>query len=57
MLASRDPVAIDTASADLVARAAGRDLVREAGEREYRGMFAYAESMGLGRRAYELIES
>lgn len=46
ILASRDPVAIDVATADRVARIAGRDLVREAGNREYRGMFAYAEELG-----------
>ena len=56
VVASRDLVAVDAATADLLERRAGRDLVREAAERDYRGMFAYAESLGLGRQDYELVE-
>jgi uncharacterized protein len=56
ILASRDLVAIDAATADLIKQAAGRDLVREAGKREYQGMLAYAEEQGLGRRDYTLVE-
>lgn len=56
VLASRDVVALDMATADLLQQRTGRDLVREAGSREYRGMFDYAESLGLGHRAYELVE-
>jgi len=54
---SRDIVAVDTATADLLIRATGKDIVREVGNRDYREMLAYAEELGLGRRNYELIES
>jgi len=56
ILSSRDPVALDTATADLLEETAGRDIVLEAGGREYRGMFEYAEMLGLGTRAYRLVE-
>jgi uncharacterized Fe-S center protein len=56
ILVSRDMVAIDTATADLVCEAAGHDLVREAGGLAYRDMLAYAEELGLGTREYELVE-
>jgi uncharacterized Fe-S center protein len=69
ILASRDPVAIDQASADLVnALPAAADCClqsnRGPGEDKFRGVYphidwtvqlAYAEEMGLGARAYELI--
>ncbi len=56
ILASRDIVAIDQASLDLLNRRAGRDVFREI----YPGVdcfsqIAYAEKMGLGSREYELI--
>lgn len=69
ILASRDPVAIDQASADLVnALPAVADCCllsnRGPGEDKFRGVYphidwtvqlAYAEEVGLGIRAYELI--
>lgn len=57
VVASRDVVAVDRATADLLMRATGKDIVQEAGRREYRAMFAYAERFGLGCGEYELIES
>jgi len=54
ILASRDPVAIDMATIDLLNKAAGRDLVQETGKRGYEAMFAHAESIGLGSRSYQL---
>ena len=57
ILAATDPVALDQACLDLVIRAAGRDVFREAhSERDGRKQLRYAEKMGLGRREYELIE-
>ena len=55
VLASRDIVAIDTATTDLLNKAAGHDLVKKAGKRDYRGMFEYAEKTGLGSTSYDLI--
>jgi uncharacterized Fe-S center protein len=55
ILASRDIVAIDTATTDLLNKAAGHDLVKKAGKRDYRGMFEYAEKIGLGSMSYELV--
>jgi len=53
---SRDIVAVDTATADLLIRATGKDIVRDVGDRDYRKMLTYAEEHGLGSRDYELIE-
>ncbi len=69
ILASKDPVAIDQASADLVNREsalpdAALKNNRAAGEDKFKGIYpyvdwphqlAYAESLGLGSRDYELI--
>jgi len=54
--ASRDIVAVDKATADLLIRSTGKDLAKETGGRDYRRMLAYAEQFGLGTRNYELIE-
>lgn len=56
IVASRDPVAIDMATADLLKRSTGKDIVLKAGERDYRRMLTYAEKLGVGSREYELIE-
>ncbi len=63
--ASLDPVAVDTASADLVSRtppspggkAAGcrGDPWRAVYDVDYREIFAHAERIGLGSREYELV--
>ena len=55
ILASRDPVALDQATIDLLNQAAGRDLVQETGKRGYDAMFTHAEKIGLGSRTYTLI--
>ena len=57
LLASRDPVAIDQASIDLVNRSAGKDVFKEV----YPGIdwsvqLSYAESLGIGERSYKLTE-
>mgnify|MGYP001317797896 CR=1 FL=1 len=54
---STDPVALDQAALDLVERAAGRRLDQLAfPDREGLTQLACAESLGLGRRDYELVE-
>lgn len=69
ILASKDPVAIDQASVDLVNQesalpGAALKINRAAGEDKFKGIYpyvdwphqlAYAESLGLGSRAYELV--
>ena len=57
VLASLDPVAIDQATHDLIARQAGRRLE----DMSYPSLdgtvqMRYAEQMGLGSRTYELVE-
>jgi len=57
VLASRDAVAIDQASADLVEEAYGSDLFEELKpDAHYQAQFRHGEAIGLGNRAYELIE-
>ncbi|MBI5183490.1 MAG: DUF362 domain-containing protein [Nitrospinae bacterium] len=70
ILASRDPIAIDQASADLVNNQIGnRDsnltCNYESGEDKFRGVYphidwtiqlSYGESLGLGSRGYKLIK-
>ena len=56
IVASRDIVAIEQASIDLVNEAAGRDLFNEKyPAANWPAQLAYAEEMGLGSRAYELV--
>jgi uncharacterized Fe-S center protein len=55
ILASRDPVAIDQACADLVIRAAGRDPFRETHPSiDWSVQLSYGEELGLGSRKYGL---
>lgn len=70
ILASEDPVAIDQASVDLVNQQEGNRSSKltknlQTGGDKFRGIYpevdwsiqlAYAEEIGLGRRAYELIQ-
>lgn len=57
VLASRDPVAIDQASADLVNKAYGKDFFAEMFPGiDYTSQLAHGEKIGLGSRKYELIE-
>jgi uncharacterized protein len=56
IVASRDIVAIDQASLDLVNEAAGRDIFNEMyPAANWPAQLAYAEEMGLGSREYELV--
>jgi uncharacterized Fe-S center protein len=66
IMASRDPVAIDQASVDMVNRQAGLDgsCHKEIGEDKFRGVYPgidwnvqleHAEEIGLGSRKYELV--
>jgi len=57
ILASRDPVSIDQACFDLINQASGKDIFKELhSERDGRKQLNYAQSLGLGNLAYELIE-
>lgn len=51
---SRDIVAVDAATADLLADKSGKDIVREAAGRDYRGMLDCAARMGLGTSEYQI---
>ncbi len=56
IVAGRDPVAVDQASADLINEAHGSDLFEERWpDKNYVAQFAHAESIGLGSREYELV--
>ncbi len=56
IIASRDIVAIEQASIDLVNQAAGRDLFEELyPTAKWPAQLGYAEEMGLGSRTYELV--
>lgn len=56
VLASLDPVAIDQASVDLVNNAGGRDMFRDLYPKvDWQVQLKYAEEIGLGSRAYELV--
>jgi uncharacterized Fe-S center protein len=50
ILASTDPVAIDTACMDLLKKREGKDVFKG------RDVLDYAESIGLGSKSYELVE-
>jgi uncharacterized Fe-S center protein len=57
ILASLDPVAIDQATADLlVAAGGGRDPLRAGYDIDWSGQLAHGERIGLGGRAYKLVE-
>lgn len=57
ILASLDPVAIDQATADLlVAAGHGRDPFRAGYDIDWSGQLAHGEAIGLGKRAYTLVE-
>lgn len=57
IFASLDPVSIDKASLDLVNRACGRDIFKEAHpEQDGTRQLIYAQELGLGSLDYELIE-
>lgn len=52
---SLDPVALDLASAELVLKKSGRDVLRKANPPDWRRQLEHAESIGLGTRDYNLI--
>ncbi len=55
--AATDPVALDQACADLAIEAAGEDLFRRAWpEVNWEVQLEHAEHVGLGRRAYQIVE-
>ena len=56
VLASTDPVAIDTASLDMVNKAAGKDIFKEISPAvpDNRAQLKYAQEMGIGSMKYEL---
>ncbi len=57
ILASLDPVAVDTATAELVIERGGRkDAFRKGYDIDWSVQLAHGEKMGLGRREYELVE-
>jgi uncharacterized Fe-S center protein len=57
LAASRDPVALDQASLDLVSQAAGEDPFRRHWpQTDPTAQIRHGEEIGLGRREYELIE-
>jgi hypothetical protein len=56
-LASNDPVSIDRASFDLVNKACGKDIFKDAHpEQNPTRQLQYADSIGLGNLDYELVE-
>jgi len=57
ILASKDPVAIDKATADLViGRSKGRDVFRAGYDIDWAGQLRHGVKIGLGSMDYELIE-
>jgi uncharacterized protein len=57
ILASLDPVAIDQATADLlIAAGGGRDPLRAGYDIDWSGQLAHGQAIGLGKRAYKLVE-
>jgi hypothetical protein len=58
ILASKDIVAIDRASIDLVNKAAGRDIFKEMTPHlDYMAQVAHGEALGLGSQSYDLVET
>lgn len=56
VLVSRDPVAIDKASYDLVCKACGKDIFKEAHpEQDGLKQLVYAHELGLGNLEYDLV--
>ncbi len=56
LLASKDPVALDQASLDLVEKHLGRPLRRAAYDIDFEPQLEAAEALGLGTREYRLVE-
>ncbi len=57
ILASRDPVAVEQASVDIVKERVGEDFFRQAWPNiNYTTQIDYAEKIGLGSKSYELVD-
>jgi uncharacterized Fe-S center protein len=56
ILASADPVAVDKASADLVNRSSGTDVLRLANDVDWAVQLRHGEKIGLGSMEYDLVE-
>ena len=56
ILASRDPVALDKASADIVLSRSKKDVLREANSIDWMPQLSHAVNIGLGQMEYELVE-
>jgi uncharacterized Fe-S center protein len=57
ILAGFDPVAVDKATADLLARRNGKDIFDEVwGKCHYRRQLEHGQAIGLGRMAYQIVE-
>ncbi|HPL64735.1 MAG TPA: DUF362 domain-containing protein [Syntrophales bacterium] len=55
IVSSPDPVSCEQAAYDLVVKANGRDIFREATGADGRHILEYSEKIGLGTRDYELV--
>ncbi len=55
IIGSTDPVALDQASADLVIRKAGRDVMKDGYDVDWSIQLEHGEKIGLGTRQYQLI--
>jgi uncharacterized Fe-S center protein len=57
LLSSRDPVAVDQAAADLVLqKSGGKDIFRAGYNVDWSIQLKHGEAVGLGTRAYHLVE-
>jgi uncharacterized Fe-S center protein len=56
ILSSLDPVALDTASADLVNKRAGRDQLRAGYDIDWSLQLRHGAAIGLGSMEYEMVE-
>lgn len=56
IIASKDPVAVDKASVDLVNQQAGKDILRFYHKLDWSIQFNHAEKLGLGSTHYKLVD-
>jgi hypothetical protein len=57
ILASNDPIALDTASADVMLKKLGKDIFKEFYSNiDYRIQMRHGQEIGLGSMEYELVE-
>ncbi|MCX6818177.1 MAG: DUF362 domain-containing protein [Candidatus Aenigmarchaeota archaeon] len=56
ILASDDVVALEQASIDMINKAYGKDFFKESNRIEVSVQPAYAEAIGMGKRAYEIVK-